>query len=145
MRAVQGAVARLSKDPSHPLLARTSQSLTFTGSWSVRLRGGGGHHVSHFHGQGWISSAYYAKLPNLPEEGQGTAGYIQFGAPPEHWGLELPPRRVVRPEPGLLVLFPSYMWHGTVPFSGEDIRLTAAFDLVPQEDGVLSEVRIPQA
>ena len=38
----------------------------------------------------------------------------------------------VRPEPGLLALFPSYMWHGTVPFGGEEPRLTIAFDIVPQ-------------
>ena len=29
-----------------------------------------------------------------------------------------------------LVLFPSYMWHGTVPFAGDEPRLTVAFDLV---------------
>ena len=31
---------------------------------------------------------------------------------------------------GRLVLFPSYMWHGTVPFSSADPRLTCAFDIV---------------
>ena len=30
-----------------------------------------------------------------------------------------------------LALFPSYMWHGTVPFTGAKPRLTFAFDLVP--------------
>jgi len=45
-----------------------------------------------------------------------------------------PPLRAefyLRPQPGLLVLFPSYMWHGTVPFSGTQTRLTIAFDIVP--------------
>ena len=37
----------------------------------------------------------------------------------------------VRPEPGRLVLFPSYMWHGTAPFSGDEDRLTVAFDIMP--------------
>ena len=37
---------------------------------------------------------------------------------------------LVQPEPGLLVLFPSYMWHGTVPFSSAEQRLTCAFDIV---------------
>jgi hypothetical protein len=40
----------------------------------------------------------------------------------EHW---------VQPKPGLLALFPSYMWHGTEPFGGTEPRLTIAFDLVP--------------
>jgi hypothetical protein len=31
------------------------------------------------------------------------------------------------------VLFPSYMWHGTVPFDApaDSTRLTIAFDVVP--------------
>jgi hypothetical protein len=37
---------------------------------------------------------------------------------------------LVRPEPGMLVLFPSYMWHGTVPFSAREKRLSCAFDIV---------------
>ncbi len=31
----------------------------------------------------------------------------------------------------MLVLFPSYLWHGTVPFDAGGRRLTAAFDVVP--------------
>jgi hypothetical protein len=38
----------------------------------------------------------------------------------------------VRPELGLLVLFPSYFWHGTLPFHSEQPRLTVAFDVVPE-------------
>ena len=32
---------------------------------------------------------------------------------------------------GRLVLFPSYMWHGTVPFEADQPRMTVAFDVVP--------------
>jgi hypothetical protein len=32
----------------------------------------------------------------------------------------------VKPEPGVLVLFPSYMWRGAAPFHGEGMRLMAA-------------------
>lgn len=133
LRAVDRAVAALPDDPAHPFLSRKSDLLRFQGSWSVRLAGArGGHHVSHYHGQGWISSAYYARLPGqMKQEGAGNEGCIHFGAPPEHLGLALPPRRIVRPKEGLMALFPSYMWHGTMPFAGDDVRLTAAFDIVP--------------
>lgn len=30
-----------------------------------------------------------------------------------------------------LVLFPSYLWHGTKPFAGEQHRTTIASDVVP--------------
>jgi len=43
----------------------------------------------------------------------------------------LAPRRVIRPEPGKLALFPSYMWHGTVPFDDDQPRVTIAFDMTP--------------
>jgi hypothetical protein len=31
----------------------------------------------------------------------------------------------------LLVVFPSYMWHGTNPFRSSTERITAPFDFVP--------------
>jgi len=30
------------------------------------------------------------------------------------------------------VLFPSYFWHGTLPFHSDQPRLTVAFDVVPE-------------
>jgi hypothetical protein len=38
---------------------------------------------------------------------------------------------MIRPEVGQLVLFPSYLWHGTVPFDDAAPRITVAFDAVP--------------
>jgi hypothetical protein len=128
--AAEQAVAKLPDDPTHPFLSRKSTHFGFSGSWSVRLAAGG-HHVNHVHPKGWMSSAYYARLPLVSEDAERRhEGWIQFGKPPEHLAIELEPRRIVRPEPGRLVLFPSYMWHGTVPFSDGD-RLTAAFDYLP--------------
>jgi len=40
-------------------------------------------------------------------------------------------RRVVQPRVGRLVLFPSYMWHGTIPFHAPQHRTTIAFDAIP--------------
>jgi hypothetical protein len=96
--------------------------------WSVRLFAGG-HHVNHIHAGGWISSAYYVDVPHEIAETKNRAGWLKFGEP----NLETPgctPDHFVKPRPGLLVLFPSYMWHGTVPFEGAE-RLSAAFDIIP--------------
>lgn len=38
---------------------------------------------------------------------------------------------MVKPRTGWLVLFASYIWHGTVPFAGTESRLSAAMDVVP--------------
>ena len=44
---------------------------------------------------------------------------------------DLTPAHFERPLPGKLVLFPSYMWHGTAPFTSAQARTTIAFDIVP--------------
>lgn len=131
-RAVSRHAAGLPEDPSHPFLRRKSVRIRFAGSWSVRLRSSG-RHVNHFHQEGWISSAYYVAVPpsvTHPAKGD-NAGCIQFGEPPVELELGVGPRRVIRPRPGQLVLFPSYIWHGTVPFDDDAPRITVAFDAVP--------------
>ena len=131
VEAAERAIAALPVDPTHPFLSRRSKRVVPVGSWSVRLRGGGGHHVNHFHNEGWMSSAYYARLPQVPRADWALHhGWIQFGVPPALFNVELTPRRIVEPAPGRLVLFPSYMLHGTLPFGSGD-RLTAAFDFQP--------------
>jgi len=117
-------------DPRHPLLGlRRDRAVRFAGSWSVRLRDAG-YHVSHVHPQGWISSALYVALPDANRGADPHAGWLALGAPPA--GLAPAPiePHYVEPRPGRLVLFPSWMWHGTVPF-GEGERLTVAFDVAP--------------
>ncbi len=116
--------------PAHPFLTRNTGQFSFSGMWSVRLRQGG-HHVGHAHPQGWISSCYYAHLPRETAGDPARRGWIYFGVPPIK-GLEtVAPAHYVEPQEGTLVLFPSYLWHGTVPFDGDDTRVTVAFDAVP--------------
>ncbi len=127
--AMTGALANLPVDTSHPFLSRNSGHIDFSGSWSVRLQSQG-FHFSHIHPEGWLSSALYVDLP--PELGGGCdAGALAFGVPDAALRLVLEPRRVVRPRVGQLVLFPSYFWHGTLPFESNHDRMTVAFDALP--------------
>lgn len=112
-----------------PLRARNTGAYRLSGSWSVQLRPNG-FHVDHFHTDGWLSSACYIELPDAVQ-GDGHAGWIKFGQPGLALDPPLPAEHFIKPEPGLLVLFPSYLWHGTVPFAGTGTRLTIAFDVVP--------------
>jgi tetratricopeptide (TPR) repeat protein len=109
--------------------SRNRESAQMIGNWSVWLRPGG-HHADHVHPDGWISSACYIELPSAVSAG-GREGWLRFGKPGLPVGRDLPAEHWVKPQPGLLALFPSYMWHGTEMFSGTDPRLTIAFDLVP--------------
>jgi tetratricopeptide (TPR) repeat protein len=117
-----------------PLRRRNGAGWRFNGSWSVRLRNRG-FHLSHVHPRGWISSACYIELPECMQAGRGEAGTLSFGAPGVLTSPVLAAQHTVRPEPGMLVLFPSYFWHGTVPFESPQSRLTVAFDAVPDRSG----------
>lgn len=109
----------------HPTLIAKRAPLRFAGSWSVRLPGAG-FHSNHVHTAGWISSAFYVALPE--SMGVGEAGWLKLGEPQTELGLGLAPFRTIEPKPGRLVLFPSTMWHGTIPFAAGE-RLTVAFDV----------------
>lgn len=114
-------------DSTHPVLRHRSNSIRFSGSWSVRLTGAG-FHTSHLHPMGWFSSAFYVNLPNETEMGPPPSGWLALGGPPPELNLDLPAIRHVEPKPGRLVIFPSIMWHGTVPFEDGE-RLSVAFDV----------------
>lgn len=111
-----------------------SRSFRVRDAWSVRLRGGG-YHFNHYHGRGWLSSACYVEVP-ASVGAPGGEGWLQFGEPLMRMTPSLPPEYMVKPEPGLLVLFPSWMWHGTVPFTAgkNEHRLSVAFDVLPAGD-----------
>jgi tetratricopeptide (TPR) repeat protein len=125
---VRAYVGRLGKGRD-PLRARNLGGHQVKAAWSVRLDPNG-FHADHLHPDGWLSSAFYVELPRAIEN-QGREGWIKFGEPGAPTQPPLPAEHFVKPAPGKLVLFPSYMWHGTVPFTGEETRLTMAFDVVP--------------
>ena len=120
---------RMGTDPDHPLSARNTGSTRMIGCWSVRLHRDG-FHVNHVHSEGWISSAYYVEVPDEVRDEDAKSGWIKFGEPK----FAIPgavPEKFVQPAAGRLVLFPSYMWHGTTPIKGDDARMTIAFDVIP--------------
>jgi Tfp pilus assembly protein PilF len=126
--AVRDYVAQLPPcDAAHPLLGAPRGEQLFEGSWSVRL-GAQGYHSCHTHSRGWISSAFYVSLPAPEQMGPSPAGWLQFGTPPPELGLPLDVYTQIEPKPGRLVLFPSTLWHGTVPFNDGE-RLSIAFDI----------------
>jgi tetratricopeptide (TPR) repeat protein len=135
-QAVTETIADLPDEPTHPFLFRRPVepgAWRFTDSWSNRL-GRQGYHTDHVHPHGWISSAYYVKLPPAVADPVRRQGWIRFGVPdfPVH-GVDPASlaRRVEQPAVGRLVLFPSMMWHGTTRFDDDAVRLTVAFDVVP--------------
>ena len=125
--AVGSYVREMEASTDHPLLSRKQDTWSFTHSWSCKLRSSG-FHTNHVHPMGWISSAYYVSLPSELDD---KHGWLKFGETNLGLGEDDRPEHFVKPEIGKLALFPSYFWHGTVPFESAADRLTIAFDVVP--------------
>ncbi len=103
-------------------------------TWAVVLQSGG-HQSPHTHPAGFASGVYYVGLPDeVGRDAGGEAGCLRFG--PSNTNvignrsqggfLE----RLAMPAEGLMVLFPSYFWHHTIPFTSDDYRICIAFDAV---------------
>jgi tetratricopeptide (TPR) repeat protein len=128
--AVAAYIRNMKDGDDHPLAGRRGGGFAFPGSWSSRLYDHG-FHTNHIHPKGWISSCYYVAVPDAAEDEQAKQGWIKFGEPAFDLPLRDAVQRTVKPVPGRLVLFPSYMWHGTVPFHAPTARTTIAFDAIP--------------
>ncbi len=97
----------------------------------------GGHQIAHNHPKGWFSASYYNTLPTrLETSGDAHEGWIEFGgtaydfpAAPEM------PTRLIKPELGMMVVFPSYIFHRTVPYDSDEARISCAFDAKPLKWG----------
>ncbi len=128
---IEDYIAGLPKDDNHPFYGRNRGSYEFSASWSIWLVKDG-FHVNHIHTMGWASSSFYVDIPEYDaQQKEQKEGWIKFGESALGLGKTDTAQRSVQPEPGMLVLFPSYMWHGTIPYTGEADRITAPFDLLP--------------
>ncbi len=115
------AFGQLASSQGHDGLASVSDQIAINECWSVRLEGG--RHRPHFHPQGVISGTYYLSVPPVDNKGS-----IYFGIPPFAIPDPLEPLAEVTPEEGLLILFPSYLFHGTRVAAPGYRRETLAFD-----------------
>lgn len=133
--AVEEALAALREDglAGHPLMAPATPRWTLR-AWGTVLEAGGWQEP-HIHPLGWLSGVYYAALPaGMAAEAAG-AGQIEFGArPPRLLASSTPVTCRIEPHPGRLVLFPSWVWHRTLPFAAAGRRISLAFDVMPRRE-----------
>jgi len=112
-----------------PLRTRNLGGYALVDAWSVSLPPAG-YHVNHVHPAGWLSSACHLEPPADDPENP-HAGWLKFGEPGCATTPVLGAERLVKPTAGTMVIFPSYMWHGTERFSKGAARLTVAADFLP--------------
>lgn len=100
--------------------------------WSVVMNSQG-HQLSHIHPSGWLSGVYYPRLPDVIDDNDPNhEGWIEFGRTTDNYsGKKDPDVRMYKPREGLMVLFPSYFYHRTIPFHSDQLRFSIAFDICP--------------
>ncbi len=89
------------------------RNVEYTGVWTISMKQGG-YHVEHIHPKGWRSGVCYIEVPD------SASGFLRLG-----FNME----RIIVPQAGNIVVFPSWLPHGTTEYRGEKHRLTIAFDL----------------
>jgi tetratricopeptide (TPR) repeat protein len=121
-------------DKAHPFV-RSAPSRYYLDLWAIKMKDGG-KLFPHIHVDGWLSGVYYVDVPPIVDDPQASgAGWLNIGTSRMDIRLERDPLvRSVKPEPGMMVTFPSYFWHDTVPLpdSNTEQRLCLAFDLNPR-------------
>ncbi|MEQ8267959.1 MAG: tetratricopeptide repeat protein [Parvibaculum sp.] len=130
-RAIDAHFDSIRPEPGHPYRGQVPRTYHLD-LWGTLLSEGG-HQHSHIHVGGWMSGVYYVALPPTLGKGDGHQdGWIEFGHPPPEFEARFAPQTVTyEPREGDALFFPSYLFHRTLPFSGDVQRISLAFDVKP--------------
>ena len=102
----------------------------FLNGWRVKLLTQGKQEF-HIHARAWCSGVFYL---NIPKQLNKDEGAIEFGL----YGFDYKLKKnktyteLYMPSKGDLVLFPSALFHRTIPFDSNEERLCIAFDINPK-------------
>ncbi len=98
-------------------------------AWGV-ISGRTGYHQSHIHPRAWASGVIYLVAPNSAANSTSRVGWLRVGPPEDlKGGWE---EQWIQPAAGLLVMFPAYFTHETLPMEIDEERICVAFDIVPR-------------
>jgi uncharacterized protein (TIGR02466 family) len=117
--------------PDHPFLLHEPIAWRLT-AWGVVLRNKG-HERSHIHPNGWLSGVFYVQLPEIISDPESEPqGWLEFGRPTKDLHVSTEPEtQTYQPQYGNIILFPSYFYHGTIPFKSKEKRICISFDAEP--------------
>ncbi|HEV7287042.1 2OG-Fe(II) oxygenase family protein [Sphingomonas sp.] len=125
-------VAEFPSEESHPWLRARPGSATLHSGCVVTEHAG--YEDWHMHQAGWLSGVYYVHVPAPVLNGTDERGCIEFGLPEDLAGTDCARSfgsKRVRPQPGMVLLFPSHCHHRTYPHGDVDRRICVAFDVLP--------------
>lgn len=97
--------------------------------WRVKLMKGG-HQKAHIHSGGWLSGVFYLQVPKKMKGNEGAIAFSLHGYDYRVENENIPGKEHI-PSAGELVLFPSSLFHWTIPFDSDEERQCIAFDVIP--------------
>jgi len=126
--------ARIAATPpaDHPFAKAKPKAYDYR-CWTV-IMDEAGHQLPHIHDHGWLSGVYYVEIPaEISETDPSRHGWLSLGRSEERWHRPTTRtvERMICPQAGLMVTFPSYVWHGTRPLRSKQRRISYAFDIIP--------------
>ena len=88
-----------------------------------------GYQNPHNHITGWLSGVIYLKVVPTLENNEGS---IEFSLNSTVYSDKSSPKFLHEPKVGDLILFPSSLYHRTIPFTTDDERIIISFNLMPE-------------
>ncbi len=94
--------------------------------WLISMKKGGSL-SPHIHEYGWVSGSIYL---NVPKKINNNDGNLVVGLDPQ-MHESIANKKSINVVNGNLCLFPSSLYHCTIPFESEENRIVLAFDVIP--------------
>ncbi|MDF3064781.1 MAG: tetratricopeptide repeat family protein [Polyangiaceae bacterium] len=114
---------------SHPFTRAAPERWELKSWFAVLAREG--QLEPHVHYDSYVSAVYYVHVPRSMQGGAHAGSFELSGGPSRFPCRHRRAPFTVKPREGLLLLFPSYFYHRTLPFHAAQPRISVAFDAVP--------------
>ena len=97
--------------------------------WLVSMKSGG-KLSAHMHEEGWVSGSVYINVPPKLKTNSGNL-VVCIDDEKHTTRKNINQKKIIDVVTGSLCLFPSSLYHYTIPFEAEEERIVLAFDLMP--------------
>jgi len=118
------------------LINRWPKNIRLNG-WTIHM-GDNGSISSHNHEKAWVSGSLYLQIPSGTASNEGAINFSVEGPAYPKINKNIVKSKTINIETGDIIMFPSSLFHSTVPFKSSKKRITFAFDLAPPEENEYS-------
>ena len=116
------------KDSKEGLIKSWPTTYNLNG-WLVSMKSGG-KLSAHMHEKGWVSGSVYINVPPKLKTDSGNL-VVCIDDEKHTTRKNINQKKIIDVVTGSLCLFPSSLYHYTIPFEAEEKRIVLAFDVMP--------------